>query len=185
MPTNDNKRNSKMNAPTHKQREAVERRLRHFEQYKVMLDFLLDNADGLPSVLRGQGSEATQQPATMPTMFTVKAGNAVHHIASNDVLYCKAQEHFTLLHRTGSRPLLSNEPMSVWAERLQGQGFIRIHRSFLVNLHHCSAFKHQGAEGIMVLTDEAATELPVSRRQKSFALQALQSWFQMKASPKR
>jgi two-component system LytT family response regulator len=67
-----------------------------------------------------------------------------------------------------SRPLLDYELL------LQDCSFIRIHKSFLVNMRHVKQYK-KGEGGMVVLSN--GTEIEVSRRKKEQFLQTIKGIF--------
>jgi DNA-binding LytR/AlgR family response regulator len=123
-------------------------RLRNLEQGNMFIEyFYFANEKDTPLLfasLKVESDKAqinsTQFSAQADTIM-INTGNATHYISIADVLYCKAQEHFTLMVRITNRPLLSSEGIDIWDERLRKSGFIRIHRSFLANLRYCAVLK--------------------------------------------
>lgn len=75
---------------------------------------------------------AKPEDQTLAPYFFVRDGHHYEQIAYQDVLYMKADEHFLQIVTTKKiyRPLL---PISKMEEKLKGDIFIRIHRSFLVH----------------------------------------------------
>lgn len=74
----------------------------------------------------------------------------------SEILYIESNDSVTTVYAVMGRSFKNKTPISQWQEYL-GQGFMRIHRSFLVNMEHVS---DHCADSVMV----GGTELPVSRK---------------------
>lgn len=74
----------------------------------------------------------------------------------SEILYIESNDSVTTVYATQDRSFRNKTPISQWEEFL-GQGFMRIHRSFLVNLEHVS---EHNSDSMIV----GGTELPVSRK---------------------
>jgi DNA-binding LytR/AlgR family response regulator len=76
------------------------------------------------------------------------------------VRYASAQGDYVRLHTADGNPLV-RMPLGALEQRWAGAGFVRVHRSVLVNLAHVEEVRlGAGRPGVVV----AGTELPVSRR---------------------
>lgn len=72
-------------------------------------------------------------PSAEKTGFTW--GGKVMHIYRRDILYLESEHHDIRLHTLGE-VLPVTESLSQCEQKLRSQGFVRIHRSFLVNMYH-------------------------------------------------
>lgn len=72
-------------------------------------------------------------PSAEKTGFTW--GGKVMHIYRRDILYLESEHHDIRLHTLGE-VLPVTESLSQCEQKLRNQGFVRIHRSFLVNMYH-------------------------------------------------
>lgn len=66
------------------------------------------------------------------TFFFVKSGYEHVKVNSLDVLYINSDMDYTEVHLP-DRKLLTSEKLTYWEQKLSGQGFVRIHRSYLIN----------------------------------------------------
>ncbi|MPZ53410.1 MAG: response regulator [Acidimicrobiia bacterium] len=85
-------------------------------------------------------------------------------IERSEIRYVEAQGDYVRLHaQSGS--YLVRRPLSWLSERWEDHGFVRVHRSYLVNLRHVSEISpfFNGTLQIRV-KDQEGTSLPVSRR---------------------
>lgn len=83
-------------------------------------------------------------------------------IISNEIEYCKAEGNYTYIKNKGqNEPVLLCKTISYFEHKL-GSSFLRIHRSYLVNIEFINCFISQ--KGMVKL--ESIT-LPISRRKLS------------------
>jgi DNA-binding LytR/AlgR family response regulator len=148
---------------------------RELAQIKVMLDYFLEQEQlFLPphphhTTIPTTVSTTVSTTPTTQEVFSVKDGRTVLRVHPAEILYCQAEDHFTLIHTTAGTSLMTGEPLSVWESRLSTCGFVRIHRSLLVNLQHCRGFAHNGKKGTAFMAGQdphTTQELPVSRSYK-------------------
>ena len=62
----------------------------------------------------------------------------------NEIIMCKADGYCTIFYLTGDRKINSSRNLKQFENQIIEYGFIRVHNSFLVNLHHVSSFTKQG-----------------------------------------
>lgn len=67
--------------------------------------------------------------------FMVKSGYEYQRVNTADLSFIKTDMDYTELHLK-DRVILSKESLNHWEERLQNNGFIRAHRSYLVNVQY-------------------------------------------------
>jgi DNA-binding LytR/AlgR family response regulator len=90
----------------------------------------------------------------------VELGGVTRFVARGSIRYVEAQGDYARLYTdTGSH--LVRTPLATLEERWSGAGFLRIHRSTLVNLAHVTEVRMSHGRYAVALGD---TELPVSRR---------------------
>jgi DNA-binding LytR/AlgR family response regulator len=107
----------------------------------------------------GSRAEAPQDRPASGTIPVELAGT-VRFLARADVAYAEAAGDYARLHTTGGSHLV-RAPLATLAEEWAAAGFVRIHRSYLVNLRHIGELRFDGAHYTVVV---AGHELPVSRR---------------------
>ena len=61
----------------------------------------------------------------------------------NEIIMCKADGYCTNFYLTGDRKVNSSRNLKQFEEQMVEYGFIRVHNSFLVNLHHVTSFTKQ------------------------------------------
>jgi len=85
----------------------------------------------------------------------------------DDIIYCEAERSYTIFHLENKRTVTVSKSLIEYDNLLQDTQFIRIHKSFLINLHHVKEYQ-RGEGGLVIMTDNA--EIEVSRRKKEFFL---------------
>lgn len=98
------------------------------------------------------------------------AGNLM--VRLEDILYVESQKRKVIYHlQNNARSLyVCSEQLSKVEERLGTQGFLRPHRTLLVNMRHIRCISRLN----LVLTD--GTELPVSKQNSREVIQAYNLW---------
>lgn len=95
-----------------------------------------------------------------------------HFIDPASVAALRAEGHYTLIHR-GGETLFCPWSISEAEERLAPTGFLRVHRSFLINPAHVARFERTKDSGHCLFEGEAGLRVPVSRNRLSILRDAL------------
>ncbi|MEM9141936.1 MAG: response regulator transcription factor [Bacteroidota bacterium] len=77
-----------------------------------------------------------QKPSAGPTTkweIFIKSGHEFIKVRIADILYIRSDADYSAIH-TPSKKLLSNEALKFWIHELEGHRFLRIHKSFIINL---------------------------------------------------
>lgn len=98
--------------------------------------------------------------------FFIKDGPNFIRVHYRDIRYAEALDNYTRLHLKDRKMVLSQTLKSVEA-RLDGHGFARVHRSFLVNLVHIDLI---GPRHLLI----GETEIPISDSQRKSLLESIQ-----------
>ena len=82
----------------------------------------------------------------------------------DDIFYIMAKDDYSYLHTEGER-YLSTISLAQLERKLEPSGFWRVHRRYLVNLAKVKeVVPMYGGTLLLTLTDQGATQVPVSRR---------------------
>lgn len=105
---------------------------------------------------------AAARPAgTRPSRIVIRDGADVHVVPIDRVDYVEAQDDYVGIH-TGGTVLLKEQTLAALAATLDPRRFVRIHRSFVLNLDRLAKLENRGKETrTAVLRD--GRQLPVSR----------------------
>jgi two-component system, LytTR family, response regulator LytT len=129
-------------------------------------DYLLKPVDPerLARVLArlGERETAVREPRKIPV---VGGGGGTELIDQDQVFYVQAEGDYSRVH-VYDRSYLSTTSLLELERALPADRFIRIHRSFLVNLAKVASVRRSGVDRLRLSLDDAQnTELDVARRQ--------------------
>ena len=110
----------------------------------------------------------TEMKLCLPTQkgFTI--------IKLDEILYCEAQSSYTIFRLFNNRSIVISKPLSDYEALLADTIFLRIHKSYLINLMHVKEYL-RGEGGNVVMTN--GTEIEVSRRKKEQFLLKVKEYF--------
>jgi two-component system LytT family response regulator len=115
-----------------------------------------------------------ESSAAKPMKIAFKTKGKILLIDPADILAVEAEGNYVLLQRQSNSYLL-RESISTMAEKLREYGFVRIHRSVLVNSSWVEEI-HPGTTGEYVLRIAGGREYVVSRTYKNNLRSLAQSW---------
>lgn len=113
--------------------------------------------------------QTLQQQLSAPTLKTkmaLSSAESIRLVAYEDILYLKANRVYTQFFLLPEEELLISKPLAEFEEVLPKDYFLRVHRSFMVNLHHVIAYHKQ--ENTIQLT--SGEQLPVAADKKEILL---------------
>jgi two-component system LytT family response regulator len=84
-----------------------------------------------------------------------------------NIIYCEASGNYTNFHFTKIPHICASKPIHEYEELLGDSNFVRVHKSFLVNLEHIKEYI-RGEGGTVILSN--AHEIEVSRRKKDLLM---------------
>ena len=120
--------------------------------------FLFDFGLGLSEYLRRNG-QAVPQTVTFTSEYRKMT------LVISEIMYIESRDTEVWIHATEGRIFRNRTPISQW-QNILDVGFVRIHRSYLVNLFHVSS---NDGESVTV-NDE---HLPISRKNKEKVLSSV------------
>jgi two-component system, LytTR family, response regulator len=116
-------------------------------------------------------TESLQSSRQPENRLIIKSGGRVIFVPIDEIAWIEAQANYVRLHRTGRESHLFRRPISRIAEQLDNSRFIRIHRSYIVNISRIRELQPCNSGEFIVSLCEGK-ELPCSRTYRR-ALQAL------------
>jgi DNA-binding LytR/AlgR family response regulator len=78
-----------------------------------------------------EGDESFQEHKKDPHIF-FKSGYEYIRLIPEEVLFIKSDLEYTEIHM-GEKKYISSEPLAHWEEELKNKGFVRVHKSYLIN----------------------------------------------------
>ncbi|HOS40316.1 MAG TPA: LytTR family DNA-binding domain-containing protein [Spirochaetota bacterium] len=108
-----------------------------------------------------EGSRPTPAPQRIGLSFRERGTHRI--IPYEDIVYVSSNGRTTIVH-TENKSFDTNLLLKQVGMRLPSEGFIRIHKQYIVNLRHVSHFKYFiGGQYILHLNDEEQTTLTVGQ----------------------
>lgn len=95
-------------------------------------------------------------------------------IELDDILYAESSGNYTNIYFSNKQMVCTSKPMHEYEKLLEDSSFMRIHKSFLVNLLHVKEYI-RGEGGSVKLSD--GTELEVARRKKDLFLNKMKQFY--------
>lgn len=103
--------------------------------------------------------------------ITLSIDGAILFIEISDVIYCKSDGNYCeIFLNSRDKKLIITQKIKYMEELLPGDGFMRVHNSYLVNLNYVTLY-HK-ADGLITLKN--GKEIPVSRQKKTTFLDKIQ-----------
>lgn len=91
-----------------------------------------------------------------------------------DIIYCEANSNYTNFYFTNRSMICASKPVHEYETLLEDSNFVRIHKSYVVNLDHVKEYV-RGEGGSVILT--GGQEVEVSRRKKELLMQRMKEHF--------
>ena len=115
-----------------------------------------------------QAGNPSQMRLCLPTMkgFVI--------LKLEEIIYCEAERSYTVFHLENKKTITVSKPLLDYDNLLQDTSFLRVHKSFLVNLHHVREYQ-RGEGGVVIMSDGA--EIEISRRKKEVFLMKVKEVF--------
>jgi hypothetical protein len=139
--------------------------------YKDVLNYLLFGLIywGAETLLARRAKPGREDPAPV---LEVRDGAQTLYLPIAEILWIEAAGNYVQLHALGGRTILMRATLASLAQRLDGAGFTRIHRSRLVSAAAVSAVENQPAgDAILLLKD--GSRVTASRRYRAALAEAL------------
>lgn len=96
--------------------------------------------------------------------IVLRSSDKIHLLEVNNIIRCEADRCYTYFFVNEQKRHIVSQPMKEFEDILSDYGFIRIHKSHLINISYIESFDKADG-GSVILKDK--TEIPVSRRKKN------------------
>ena len=100
--------------------------------------------------------------------LALRTSEKIYLLDVNNIIRCEADRNYTYFYVNEQKKHIVSQPMKEYEDMLSEFGFVRIHKSHLINMSFVESFDRADG-GYIILKDK--TELPVSRRKKSEILE--------------
>lgn len=102
--------------------------------------------------------------------IVVKTLDNIYLLEAGHITHLESDGSYTKIFTTDQGEIMTSRPMKEYEEMLVGYGFLRIHRSFLINLAHVKRLE-KGDGGFVVLTE--GHKIPVASRKRDVIINLL------------
>ncbi|MFV0593961.1 MAG: LytR/AlgR family response regulator transcription factor [Draconibacterium sp.] len=89
-----------------------------------------------------------------------------------EIIYCKSEGNYTKLFFSHGKKLLASKTLKYFTEILPARQFMRIHKSYLINLRHMKKYLNKDGGEVMMANGDI---LPVSRSRRDELLKLIQN----------
>jgi two-component system LytT family response regulator len=100
--------------------------------------------------------------------LAIPTNDGARFVSPDELIRCEGDRNYTWFFLTDNRKHLSSKTIKEYQDILEKQGFLRIHKSHLVNKKYVEYYLGEGA---VLLKDK--TKLPVSRQRKEEVIRSL------------
>jgi two-component system, LytTR family, response regulator len=100
----------------------------------------------------------------------LKTHDNIYLVPVNDILYCESDDNYTRFHLLNKQEIFVSTTLKEYEDMLADSGFLRVHKSYLVNLKYFWRFEK--AEGGFVVL-EGDVKIPVASRKREELLEML------------
>lgn len=104
-----------------------------------------------------------KRPDNAPSVnrFVVRKGNAINLIPVEEIRYIEAQDDYVMIYHANGKAL-KQQTMKFCEDNLPGKDFVRIHRSYIVNVSELKKIEPYGKDNHVAVLN-SGDKLPVSR----------------------
>ncbi|RXK58714.1 response regulator transcription factor [Lacibacter luteus] len=116
----------------------------------------------------------TQKQSPQKMRLCIPSLKGFQVIELDEILYAESSGNYTNLYFSNSKMVCTSKPMHEYEKLLEDAGFVRIHKSVLVNLKHVKEY-FRGEGGSVILSN--GHELEVSRRKKDLLIEKMKEYY--------
>jgi two-component system, LytTR family, response regulator len=110
------------------------------------------------------------KPANANLKIAIPTMEGLEMIEIDSVINCESESNYTIFRLKNKQRITASRTLKDIEEILEGHSFVRVHKSFLVNLNEIKRYV-KGEGGYLVMSD--GTHIDVSRTRKEILLQRL------------
>ena len=133
---------------------------------------LIDEKDDIQTATFLHNIKKVGSPLEMRLCVPTQKGFTI--VKLEEILYCEAQRSYTAFRLVPNKTLIVSKPLFDYERLLTDTSFLRIHKSFLINLLHVKEYE-RGEGGIVIMSN--GMEIEVSRRKKDLFLAKIKESF--------
>lgn len=114
------------------------------DELRAAVDRHLQRKDAAPEDVQQGLLANVAQRDEQSLKLTLIHGGRTHTVAPSEIAWCQADDNYTALHLVDERRLVSARTLKDYDEMLTPFGFIRVHKSALVNRRHVDGLDAEG-----------------------------------------
>lgn len=95
--------------------------------------------------------------------IAVPSRNGLHYYLIDTIVYVEGEGSYTRLYLSGSKEVIITRRIKDFADRLADKGFLRVHKSYLVNLNHITEL-HKDDGGYLLMSN--GRQVPIRTRHR-------------------
>jgi len=100
-----------------------------------------------------------------PKKIILSTAEGYHVVNPDDIIRCQSDSYYTNFHFIDGKRVIVSKTLKEYEEMLNDFGFVRCHKSHLVNVKYIKSYLRADG-GFIMMTD--GTEIPVSRRKRDY-----------------
>jgi two-component system LytT family response regulator len=109
---------------------------------------------------------------SISSKIAVPNKNGLSYYHKGDIVYVEADGSYSIMHMINTKTITITRKIKDFEESLVDNGFIRVHKSFLVNIQHISEL-HRDDSGYLVM--EGGARIPISPKDKELIIQKIKT----------
>ncbi len=129
------------------------------DELRAAIDRHIANKGTTPPEVQQHFLSNVAQRDEQALKLTLTHGDRTHAIAPADIAWCQADDNYTALHLADERRFVSARTLKDYDEMLSPLGFLRVHKSALVNRRHVDGIDGEGRVRLL-----NGTRVEISRR---------------------
>jgi two-component system LytT family response regulator len=110
----------------------------------------------------------------MDNMLALRTGTGIKFICFHEILYCKADGRYTHVFLNNGDSVITARLLKSFENKLPATMFVRIHKSYVINMNYISSLSKKSSVFLVVGTD---IRLGISKRRRKRVFEALGSNF--------
>lgn len=112
-------------------------------------------------------------PATKHKRMVLSTLEMIHLVDVDDIVLLKSEANYTRFKLTDQPDILISRTLKEYVDQLTPYGFLRIHRSYLINVRHLTGYdKREGGSVVMA----GGEKLPVATRKREEFMKVFEQW---------
>lgn len=112
----------------------------------------------------------TELKGTNNSRIAVPNKNGLSYYFARDIIYIEADGSYSVMHLLGEKEVTITRKIKDFEKTMITMGFIRVHKSFLVNIEHIIEL-HRDDSGYVLMSNKA--KIPISPKDKELIIQKI------------